>query len=142
MRSNLTVAFVLIVIAGCSDSDRLPTYAAGGIVHFPDGKPLSGGSILCESPQGLGARAIINEDGTFVLGTYEQADGAVEGRHLVAIRPPSTFDVDPDNGMGRQPSPAIDERFLSMDTSGIVFDVKADGDNHFEIEVSAPKSRR
>jgi hypothetical protein len=139
-RKYLPCAF-LILLVGCADDGRVPTFQAGGIVRFADGKPLPGGAILCESPHGLAARAMINDDGTFQLGTYESADGAVAGKHRAAIRPPTTGDFDPDSG---RPSMAslIDDRYLSMDTSGIELEVSADGDNHFEIVVERPTKKR
>ena len=94
---------------------------------------------MCESPHGLAARAVINADGSFQLGTYEEADGAVEGKHKVAIWPMPPADSHPDAGGPR--AVAIDNRFLSMDTSGIEFDITSDGENHFPIEVTAKAAR-
>jgi hypothetical protein len=128
----------LMMCAGCRDSGRFPTYSAGGFVHFPDGRPLAGGAVICESPHGLAARAVIQEDGTFILGTYDTADGAVEGKHRVAIRPPTSVGVDAGGGGRRRSISPIDQRFLSLETSGIVLEVKPGGENRFEIEVAAP----
>lgn len=140
MRRSLLILFVTALgFAGCRDDGRVPTYPAGGVVKLPDGRPLAGGAILCESPHGLAARAVINADGTFQFGTYEQADGAVEGTHKVAIRPPDPDNFDPDAGV--VPRKLIDDRYLSMDTSGIELEVTAEGRNRFTIEVKPPGAK-
>ncbi len=143
MRSHSLLTLLLAaitLIAGCADNGREPTYPAGGTVKYKDGRPLAGGSVICESPLGLSARAIIADDGTFQLGTYEDADGAVAGKHRVAIRPPSSLDavVDGPRQGPRPPGLRIDDRFLDFDKSGIELDVKPDGENKFTIEVSDP----
>lgn len=128
-----------LLAAGCGDDGRFHTFPATGMVRFSDGTPLPGGAILCESPHGLAARATIQPDGTFRLWTYEPDDGAVEGKHKVAIRPPYPEDFDPDGG--GSPPQAIDDRFLTMESSGIEFDVTAAGPNQFAIEVTRPGGR-
>jgi hypothetical protein len=128
---------VATLFIGCDDG-RIKTYPAGGIIKFPDGRPLAGGSIWCQSPHGLAARAEIGEDGSFEFFTYEKTDGAVAGTHRAAIRPPESGDFDPDAG-GTARRALIDARFMSMDTSGIVLEVSPDGPNRFEITVTAPR---
>jgi hypothetical protein len=130
---------LLLLFTGCADDGHVPTFPATGVVRYPDGTPLVGGAILCESPHGLAARATINDDGTFQLGTYDVDDGAVEGTHKVAIRPPRPGNYNPDAGVA--PPPTIEARFFSMDTSGIEFEVTAAGPNHFTIEVTRQRGR-
>jgi hypothetical protein len=50
------------------------------------GKPLARGTVKFE-PDGAGRAATgeIQSDGTFVLTTYKQGDGAVPGHHRVAV---------------------------------------------------------
>lgn len=128
---------VVAIFAGCSGDGRLPTYPATGKVAFPDGSPLGGGWIACESPEhSVAARGVIEADGTFELGTYEPGDGAVAGRHLVAITPASPEGYDPDQGTA---PPAIDQRFTHMDTSGLEIKVHPDDENHFELQVEPPR---
>lgn len=111
----------------------MPTIPATGQVVFSDGTPLPGGWIVCESPEhALAARGVIEADGRFELGTYEPGDGAVAGRHLVAITPAAPEGYDPDRGTV---APLIDQRFTHMDSSGLEIDVQPDGENHFELPV-------
>ena len=121
-------------LVGCGRGDRLPTYEATGKVAFPDGAPLEGGTILSESvDQPVTARATIEMDGSFILGTYEEDDGAVAGKHKVAIVPPMDLTVDPDEVRPRR---LIHDRYRHVDESGLEFEVVADQDNEFHIEVT------
>jgi hypothetical protein len=56
-----------------------------GKVSFK-GKPLTKGTVTFE-PDGFGrpARGDLQSDGTFVLGTLKEGDGAVVGEHRVSI---------------------------------------------------------
>ena len=129
---RLVLVASVTIVAGCG-SDRLPTYDVTGTVVFPDGSALPGGWIVCESAEhGLAARGIIDTDGSYRLGTYAAADGAVAGRHLVAITPAPPAEYDPDRGGA---APLVDPRFMHMDTSGIEFEVQADAVNQFKLVV-------
>jgi hypothetical protein len=143
MRSAVfcSVTIAIFCVAGCRDDGRIPTYPAGGIVRTNDGTPFAGGAIICESPHGLAARGVISDDGTFKLGTYDVDDGAVEGKHKVAIRPRSSSNFDPDAGGKRLPE-TIDRRYLSVDTSGIEIEVTPAGPNQFQLELDPPNRPR
>ena len=66
----------------------MPTYKTTGKVLFSDGKLLEGGTIVFESvDHPVTARSVIGLDGTFTLSTYGKGDGAVAGKHRVAISP-------------------------------------------------------
>jgi hypothetical protein len=131
--NTLLVVPLVAILAGCSDDDRLPTYQVTGKVVFSDATPLKGGWVIFENPeQGLAARGVIDIDGTYRLGTYEESDGAVAGKHFVAITPAPPDGYDPDEG---HEHPIIHRRFAHMDTSGLEFEVTPDGDNHIEITV-------
>ena len=133
---TLFVAWLAVSLVGCSDDNRLPTYEVTGKVVFSDGTPLQGGWIIFESPEhGLAGRGVIDTNGTYRLGTYEQSDGAVAGKQLVAITPATPDGYDPDKGRAR---PVIHRRFTHMDTSGLEFAVTPGGENHFEITVEPP----
>ena len=135
-RDTLLAVWLAAFVVGCSDDDRLPTYEVTGEVVFSNGTPLKGGWIIFESPeQGLAARGVIDTNGTFRLGTYEQSDGAVAGKQLVAITPATPDGYDPDKGRAH---PIIHRRFTHMNTSGLVFEVTPGGENHFEITVEPP----
>ena len=123
-----------LMLAGCGKDDRLRTYEATGRVTFGDGAPLEGGTIIFESvDHPVTARSPIELDGSFVLGTHESDDGAVAGKHKVAILPPMDMTVDRDEV--RQPR-LVHPRYSRVDESGLEFEVVEDGPNEFEVKVS------
>jgi len=98
-----------------------------------DGKPLSSGSVMFVPERGRGAVAKIQADGTFQLGTYGDTDGAIVGRHKVAVYPPrGEFEQD-----APADAPAIPQRYQSSESSGIVVEVKPAQENVFDIELTA-----
>jgi hypothetical protein len=124
---------VVFLILGCGKSGRLATYKTTGRVAYEGGAPLKGGSIMFEAiDHPVMARAMIGDDGSFELGTYAVGDGAVAGKHRVAISPAIPLEVDPDAG---SIPPTIDSRYLHMDSSGLEYTVTEQGPNHFEIIV-------
>ena len=126
------------MIIGCEKSDRLRTYPVSGTVTFPNGSTIGLSSIIFESHEySIPATGVVEEDGTFTLGTYEEDDGAVAGKHIVTITPMQPEDFDPD--ANRRVPPTIDPSYMHPDRSGLEFEVTEDGPNHFEIQV---KKRR
>lgn len=96
MRSaNVLLATLMIcLMAGCGGGD------AAGSKRTVQTVPASGSLTLDDKPFGpihidllplssgdnvRTARANVNEDGTFVLGTYEEADGAAPGSYRVVL---------------------------------------------------------
>lgn len=128
------LCFVVLAV-GCGDDGRIPTYEVVGKIQFADGTPLQGGSVIClsDSEDALSARGNIAEDGSFTLGTYEADDGAIAGRHLVAIDPPLPANFNPDAG---PPPKVIHSRYQAHDSSGLEFTVTKEGLNEATLEVS------
>ena len=87
--SSITLAtLVLLPFWGCGPSDRpyvAPTVPVKGKVTY-QGKPLTQGSVTFE-PDGTGreANGSIQPDGTFVLSTFKEGDGALVGVHRIAV---------------------------------------------------------
>ena len=124
----------LAVLAGCDG--RLKTFPAGGTVHMEDGKPLSGGRVVFRSTEhGLAAKAVIGEDGSFVLGTHEKGDGAVAGAHTVGVTSPID---NPDAGYAVPIMP----KYMRGSTSGLEFTVTEEGPNDFDITIEYAAARR
>lgn len=136
MAMRFIFSILILLPLGCSDNGQIPTYPVSGKVVFADGTPLPGGGLICLSDSdeaSLSARGIINPDGTFTLGTYGEDDGAIAGRHLVAIDPPIPENFNPDAG---PPPRVIHPRFQHHDTSGLEFTVSAEDPNEITLEVS------
>jgi hypothetical protein len=108
---------LLAFMAGCS-SNQKPVYPTKGRVVWEDGssvKELSGGMVIFQSDaEEISAKAGIDEEGRFVLGTYTLDDGAVAGQHKVAIVQPSA-----DESGDYKPAHIIDPKYESMETTDL-----------------------
>jgi hypothetical protein len=116
---------------GCSRGFKQDTAKVRGTVKL-DGKLLAGGSVMFTPETGRGAVGVINPNGEFVLGTYEPDDGAIVGKHKVAVFPiGSSFESDqlPSNYV------AIPTRYQNGSSSGIEFEVKAGEQNLVEVNL-------
>ncbi len=126
----------LVFIIGCGGPKTVPV---NGTVVFTGttetAKELAGYSITMEpeTPNAEGKKhsgsGLIGADGTFKISTFEQNDGAVPGKHKVAITPPVQ------NGDGPAPKPLIPTRYGDLGTSGLIINVEA-GKPNVKLEVS------
>jgi hypothetical protein len=133
---GVPISLTLLIMLGASGCGGPKLYPVKGRVMFPDGKPLTGGRVsfeLMESETNVSAGAQIQSDGTFRLGTFRTADGAIAGRYRALVTPPLPVPLDE----RRPPKPLIDKRFESYDTLGLVFVVKSEP-NEFTITVERP----
>lgn len=140
----LSIVFLLTVAClGCGLAKET-TYPVQGVVRFPDGKVLRGGWIEFESSgrdNPVTARGVVGPDGSFVLGTFTENDGAVPGEHRVIVM--SNYQI----GTGAErpgmiPQETLHPRFGDFGTSRLTETVK-EGDNTLLIEVdykSSPES--
>lgn len=72
-------------VAGCEPA-QTKTYPVTGQVVFSDGKPVMLGTVEFLSPdEKLNATGTIRPDGSFVVGTFTDSDGACEGEHSVIV---------------------------------------------------------
>ncbi|MCI0463975.1 MAG: hypothetical protein L0Z62_44140 [Gemmataceae bacterium] len=125
----------LILLLGCGGGRTFPVR---GKVVYRDGKPFPGGLVVFQ-PVDAGnkhsADGEIQPDGRFELRTFHPGDGVVPGKYRALISPPHPAG---DRGDKRVPrSKLIAPRYLSFDTSGLEFTVKAES-NEFTIEVDRP----
>ena len=127
----------LALLAGCGAGDQLPTYVVTGKVTLPDGTPLPGGVVTFRSLEHkLSASGVIAEDGTCRMGTYKSGDGAVAGRHGVAIAGP-TVQGDPDDP-ANIPKIKVAQKYSRPETSKLDFTVTPEGPNRFTFQVTPP----
>ncbi len=82
---------MVIVCVGCGSKVPYNVAPVSGTVTL-DGQPLTGGKVMfAPIAQGNTAKAgkpgfgQLNADGTFVISTYSDGDGAVVGMHWVSI---------------------------------------------------------
>lgn len=125
----------VVVAAGCG---RSGLYPVKGKVVFPDGTPLAAGTVEFgpfDQSALLAPRGEIRADGTFRASTYEEGDGAPEGKYRVLVTPPEQLDPG-------QPRPLpFDRRFSSFETSGLEYTVKPGKNEFFTITVE-PRAGR
>ncbi len=94
---SVFMATLLVVSVGCGESDNVEVFPTRGTVNF-DGKPMSGGGAISFVPlasqNGKTAGGIINPDGTFVMTTYVDGDGAMVGTFRVIINQSTSQEPD------------------------------------------------
>jgi hypothetical protein len=128
---RVMIAAVLLGMAGCGGR-RL--YPVEGRVTFKNGAAYTGGGQVFFEPADKvatgSARGTLQPDGTFRMGTYQDADGVHEGRYRVAVVPP------PPRNLERPPPdwPPFDKRFSRHSTSNLEYVVKP-GHNEYNITV-------
>ena len=138
MFERKTVAFVawlVVVASGCSNGNPT-THPVHGDVRFPDGRPLTKGTVefeLLDQEKPITATGEIANDGTFVLGTFELDDGAIAGRHRAVVIADHQIGTGVERP-GKLPPPALHPRFRDFKTSGLEFTVEP-GDNEIIIDV-------
>ena len=109
-----------LVIGGCGSSSPgaapLPTLPVKGKVTY-NGKPLTRGTIKFAPDDGFGreAQGPIQPDGTFLLSTFKDGDGAVPGVHRVAV-----------SGTGKSGREVVPTRLCNTTSSRFEVEVKQD----------------
>jgi hypothetical protein len=121
-----------IVITGCRPSYQLDIAPARGTVTL-DGKPLSAGGVLLTPERGRAAGGRLAADGSFVLSTYGHGDGAIIGKHRVAITPPQSENESDKPLPGSVPVP---QRYLSATSSSLEVEIKAGQENVFHLPLT------
>jgi hypothetical protein len=121
------------VLIGCGTAKTNPV--AGKIV-FKDGSDISalaGYRVDFQAvDQEVSGSGEVLPDGTFTISTYGNQDGAVPGKHKVAITPPPPLpDVVP-------PKPILPSKYASFETSGLEREIKP-GPNEVTLEVERLK---
>jgi hypothetical protein len=99
--------FSLLAAAGCNQGRDIAPVS--GLITL-DGRPLAGGSIVCQplaAPgsvnAGKGSGAFCDADGRFQLRTVDGREGAVVGEHRVRIYGPRTQNAPNDIGGVKAP---------------------------------------
>jgi hypothetical protein len=141
--ASVAVLFSAMLIGGCGGGHQLSTAPVRGKVTF-NNRPVASAQVIFTPERGRAATGQTGEDGSFVLSTYKNGDGAIIGHHRVtvmALGPPAEGQTGPPGIPVPGPS-TIPEAYSSTATSGLAFDVRADGDNVFDIVLSSQPSPR
>src|SRR5262245_46225604 len=113
----VVVAVTLLGLAGCAGPKLYPVRGKVVWENGAEARELAGGLVVCESAEGaVSARGDIQHDSSFQLSTYKPGDGALPGKHRVAVV---------ENKPGEPPPPPIiDRTFFSVETSGLEINVE------------------
>lgn len=148
---RLFVVILAFCALGCGGETvkRDPVYKVRGVVTYK-GKPVSGADVTfnCEE-KGRSAFGRTNENGEYQLTTFGSNDGAVAGKHTVAITkipiPASTPALAPTEsddyappGVGQSTDPVkpksdLPAKYATAATSGLVAQVNPDGENVYDF---------
>jgi hypothetical protein len=131
----LTAALPLAV--GCGGND-VALGRVDGVVRL-DGKPLASGKIIFQPAAGRGAYGQIGADGEFTLGTYGDSDGALIGKHKIAVIAYEGAGLGRPDPTAQRVSqkPLVPQRYLAVGTSELTYEVKA-GSNFVELDLKSP----
>lgn len=119
-RVSLSMALGLALLVGCGRS----TYPVRGrIVGQGEDAPVKGLKDYLVSLQSVdqpvGATGVVQEDGTFQVGSQRTDDGAAPGRYKVVIVPPAGL-----GGDAPRPKSILDPKYETFETSGLEIEVK------------------
>ena len=126
-------ALAVFTMIGCGrPAHQLDTAPVRGQVTL-DGQPLPSGYVVVPTARGRMASGKIQPDGTFVLSTYEEGDGAQVGTHPVVVNevPPDEFSSVP--ARNRVPIPS---RYASAGTSGLQVTVQSGEENVLDLQLT------
>lgn len=134
MRTFLLAGWISFVfaLAGCGERQ---IYPVRGQIVDKQGNPvieLKGATVQFEHTENkASAYGVVDEKGQFRLSTNSPGDGALPGKHRVAVVPMDTVsDI--------KPAPVINRKYESFDTSGLTETVEK-RDNVIKLEVERYK---
>lgn len=151
MLKRITLLFLLVLVlcVGCQRKQKLT-----GRITFPDGKPLTTGTVFFVTDSYMG-RGRINSDGTYHVGSEAERDGLPKGNYTVYIVGAITedgggpiiqkrtlteaekkLDVAPVTVKEATMRPLIDPKYMSLDDSPLKFTIP--GEREFNFTVEAP----
>jgi hypothetical protein len=137
IQCGLFAALTLTLFAGCGGE---PKYQVTGKVTLADGSPFAGAVVDFAAKDGIhSAAALVQADGTFVVSSEADGDGARPGAYRVRIIPPEADETgnedDDDPNYRRRKRPQMLRKYQSFDTSGLEFTVSESGENNFDIKL-------
>lgn len=132
------VLLLSILILGCSGKEKNTAPVQGTIKV--DGQPLTAGTVTFFPKTGRSARGAIQSDGSYVLSTYSDDDGAQPGLHKVTITAAAKGGSAEPNFDKDNVRPSIRElpfppRYSNPSASGLTFEVKAGEDNQADFNL-------
>ena len=133
-KSCTTAALIIstgLLAAGCGDGRPKRVSIAGSVTV--DGKPLTQGNVIFVPEGGRPSSGKVEPDGRFVLRCFEEDDGALLGRHRIAV---TAKDIISENNI-KWHAPA---RFAGFQSSGLEVEITESVDDLL-IELFSDPSR-
>ena len=121
---RLSILLFFMAVAGCSGGPKI--VPVSGKIVYMDGTlatNLAGYTVEFESIDGkidskrVSANGTVTKEGTFMLTTLKEGDGALVGKHRVLISPPGA-----DGDTPSKPH-VIMPKYVSYETSGLTAEV-------------------
>lgn len=143
LTKSLALGLFLLGLAGCGvgdSGDVVRTVPAKGQLLYR-GQPLEYHQVACFPEDGQRmAIGVSDEQGHFVLGTNREGDGAVKGRHRVAVSYVGPPNDDPEFGMNDfspppPPKVKIPPKYGSHEKSGVEVEVPSKGASDLVISL-------
>jgi len=133
--SQVLLLAACLATAGCGGVKEFKTAPVSGTVRCNGTLITAGLVVFTPIPKpgtksqeaGRSATGIIQADGTFILSTYEDGDGAIVGRHRIQVMAPPPEDDD---------SPLTDENRYACGNETIE-EVVEEGANLLELELNS-----
>lgn len=148
MYRNFTVITLLLALFACSakedplKANRPQTVNVTGKVMY-NGSPVVGAQVnfIPAANTDPAAYALTKEDGTFVLSTFEDEDGAVPGNYKVTVVKRSVETIpnpqDPSGPpVGTKAESFLPEKYGSLSSTDLQFDISNDGAESLEISLA------
>jgi hypothetical protein len=135
-RIGMVFVGLLLPVSGCGTAGRHETAKVTGMVTL-DGKAFTeGGTVMFEpAQQGKMATGVVRPDGSFEMTTYKMGDGAIVGKHRVAITPATKFVSDKAPETEPDQKSSIPYQCRAASSSGIEFEVKSGEVNNCHLEL-------
>jgi hypothetical protein len=128
------VGVAVIALVGCGPKRPAMAPVKGKVML--NGQLMNIGSVGTVPAAGRGAHGDIRPDGTFELHTYSAGDGALIGKHKVAVVAyDATGGKTPESEYGKLMVP---KRYANYETSGLTIDVNPNEPNTPTIELTSP----
>lgn len=127
-RSLLLLAAMQSMTLGCDSPGTAPTVPVEGTLLY-NGKPATAARVVFMPASGRPAAGNTDEQGHFVLSTFDPEDGAVTGAHKVTVSDlERNWNQDPSKS--RFPTP-----YERPDTTPLIVEVKAADENAFTFDM-------
>lgn len=131
MRLRRVIGVVVLLAAsvlGCGSTGTAPTAPASGTLLF-NGQPAQAARVIFTPKSGRPASGNTDDQGRFVLTTFESEDGAVPGEHTVTVSDlERNWNQDPSRS--RFPTP-----YERPDTTPLVVEIKPEDENSFTFDM-------